>query len=106
MLAGWTCTTRSEPSVSVTRWRLRPFIFLAGSNPRGPPSSVVLTDWLSMTPAEGLGSRPAASRFQQQLEIDPLQHAAVAPSVEIMLHRRIRRELAGQRRHWQPVRTI
>jgi hypothetical protein len=33
---------------------------------------------------------------QHQLEIDPLQHAAVTPSVEIMLHRRIRRELARQ----------
>jgi hypothetical protein len=25
-------------------------------------ASVVLTDWLSMTPADGLGSHPAASR--------------------------------------------
>jgi hypothetical protein len=50
---------------------------------------VVFTDWLSITPAEGLGSRPTASRLQQQLEIDPFQPAAVAPSVEIMLHRRI-----------------
>jgi hypothetical protein len=32
------------------------------SKPRGPPASVVLTDWLSMTPAEGLGSRPTISR--------------------------------------------
>jgi hypothetical protein len=28
----------------------------------GPPLSIVLTDWLSMTPAEGLAPRPAASR--------------------------------------------
>jgi hypothetical protein len=35
---------------------------LRTGSPRGPPLSVVLTDWLSMTPAEGLGSRPAASR--------------------------------------------
>src|SRR5713226_5854385 len=35
---------------------------LAGVIPCGPPASVVLTDWLSMTPAEGLASRPTASR--------------------------------------------
>ena len=29
---------------------------------RYPPLSVVLTDWLSMTPAVGLASRPACSR--------------------------------------------
>jgi len=35
---------------------------LAASNPRGPPASVVFTGWLSITPAVGLPSRPAASR--------------------------------------------
>jgi hypothetical protein len=35
---------------------------LPTSQPRGPPLSVALTDWLSMTPADGLGSRPAGSR--------------------------------------------
>jgi hypothetical protein len=35
---------------------------LPASNPRGPPLSVVFTDWLSMTPAVGLASRPAFSR--------------------------------------------
>jgi hypothetical protein len=36
---------------------------LAGaSKPRGPSLSVVFTDWLSMTPAAGLASRPAFSR--------------------------------------------
>jgi hypothetical protein len=39
---------------------LSAFGFL-GRIPRGPPLSVISTDWLSMTPAEGLGSRPAAS---------------------------------------------
>jgi hypothetical protein len=43
------------------RWG-RLLIFLAASYPRGPPLSVVLTDWVSMTPADGLASRPAASR--------------------------------------------
>jgi len=32
------------------------------SNPRGPPASVVFTDWLSITPAVGLASRPTVSR--------------------------------------------
>jgi hypothetical protein len=35
---------------------------LPASNPRGPPLSVVFTDWLSITPALGLGSRPGRSR--------------------------------------------
>ena len=51
-----------RPSVSVTMWRLRPLIFLPASKPRIPPLSVVLTLWLSMTPAVGLASRPSSSR--------------------------------------------
>ena len=35
---------------------------LAGSSPRGPPLSVVRTPWESITPIEGAGSRPWASR--------------------------------------------
>ena len=35
---------------------------LPASKPRIPPLSVVLTDWLSMTPAVGLASRPSRSR--------------------------------------------
>lgn len=41
---------------------LAALIFLPASKPRGPPASVVLTDWLSITPADGLASRPATSR--------------------------------------------
>ena len=44
------------------RWG-RLCIFLPASYPLGPPLSVVLTDWLSMIPAEGLAWRPAASRI-------------------------------------------
>jgi hypothetical protein len=36
------------------------------------------------------------TRVQKQLEIDSLQHAAVAPRVEIMLHRRKGWKLARQ----------
>ena len=52
----------SRPPVSVRIWRLRPLTNLPASNPRGPPLSVVFTDWLSITPADGLASRPSASR--------------------------------------------
>jgi len=47
----------------------------------------------------GRGARLATNRFarlQQQLEIDPLQHPSVTPSIEIMLHRRIGRKLPRQ----------
>jgi hypothetical protein len=42
---------------------------LPASNPRGPPLSVVFTDWLSITPALGLGSRPStfARRHYEQV---------------------------------------
>jgi hypothetical protein len=40
---------------------LATLIFLAASKPRGPPASVVLTDWLSTTIAVGAASRPSAS---------------------------------------------
>ncbi len=42
-----------QPSVSMMIWRLRPAIFLPASWPQTPPPSVVLTDWLSITPAPG-----------------------------------------------------
>src|ERR1700726_1024782 len=86
--AGCTSAPTSKPPVSVTMWRLRPLIFLAASYPRGPPLSVVLTDWVSMTPAHGapLGARRFAC-LQQQLKIDLLEHAAVSPIVENNLAR-------------------
>jgi transposase len=43
-------------------WRLRPRIFLAASKPRRPPPSVVFTDWLWTTAADGHGCRPRRSR--------------------------------------------
>jgi hypothetical protein len=41
--------------------------FFPASKPRRPTLSVVFTLWLSMTPAVGLGSRPAASRASKLL---------------------------------------
>jgi hypothetical protein len=37
-------------------------IFLAASKPRGPPASVVLTDWLSTTTAVGAASLTGPQR--------------------------------------------
>jgi hypothetical protein len=52
-----------QPMVSVKMCRLRPFTFFSAAYPRGPPASVVFTDCLSMMPADGLASRPSASRM-------------------------------------------
>src|SRR5260370_32395948 len=41
---------------------LAAFDFLATSNPRGPPLSVVFALWLSMMPADGIGLRPMVWR--------------------------------------------
>src|SRR5262245_11226446 len=46
---------------------LAPFDFLAPIIPaRGAPTSVALTDWLSMHAALGVGSRPAATRVRSR----------------------------------------
>ena len=55
-------TTSISPSVSTTRCRLRPVVFLPMSNPRASPPSLLLIDWASRTAADGSGSRPAATR--------------------------------------------
>ena len=44
---------------------VRPLTCLAASNPRGPPLSVVLALWLSITPAEGTALRPIARRARR-----------------------------------------
>lgn len=46
----------------VARSPLTPLIFLPVSKPEIPPLSVVLTLWVSITPALGLASRPSSSR--------------------------------------------
>ncbi len=57
-----TTTAKSNPSESKAMCRFRPLIFLPPSYPRLAAISVALTVWLSMLPALGLGSRPAARR--------------------------------------------
>src|SRR5271165_2600668 len=50
-----------------------------------------------MTPADGLGSRPAASRAcTSNAKIDAFKQAIVSPIVEIALHRRERRKVLRQ----------
>jgi hypothetical protein len=97
-----------SPVVLVTIWRLRPLTFWAvspGSRlcrargqapPRGPPLSVVLTDWLSITSADGLATRPAASRFEQEFEIDPFKWTVVPPIIKVVLHGGERRKVLRQ----------
>ena len=98
MLAACTSRASSEPAVSVTMWRLRPFTLLAGSNPHGPPLSVVFALWLSITQADGMILRPASPRTHlTESKIDPPLDVSVEPVVEIVLHGRVRRKVFGQR---------
>ncbi len=54
----------ASPSTSTAMCRLRPFTFLALSQPRLARGTVsaARTDWESITAADGSGSRPAAAR--------------------------------------------
>jgi hypothetical protein len=54
---------------------LAPVDFLAAIVPRsGPPLSVVLSDWLSMHAALGVGARPAATRVRSRKALTSLVH--------------------------------
>ena len=83
--------------MSVTICRLRPLIFLPASKPRGPPAFRRLHR-LAVDDAGGracFSSRLRARRHDQKV-IDAGEHAGARPSVEIALHRRIRRKLFRQ----------
>ena len=56
-------TASSRPAVSTAMCRLRPFTFLAASQPRLALGTVsaARTDWESMTAAVGSASRPAVA---------------------------------------------
>jgi len=80
---------------------LAPVDLLARIIPCGPPLSVVLTDWLSITPADGLASRPSRSRgMLDQQEIDLLPQTLRLPGVEIALHGRTVGKIARQQTPW------
>ncbi len=51
-----------KPRESTRIWRFRPCTFLPPSIPRCLPPSAVLTDWLSIAAALGVGDRPAWAR--------------------------------------------
>ena len=91
------CKPTRWPSVSVTMWRLRPLIFFPASKPRGPPLSVVFTDWLSITHGGRacLAPRLLARRHHQHV-VDAREPAAARPVVEITLHGRIGRQILRQ----------
>ena len=58
---------RNQPAAGVCEdMGLRPFTIFAASHPRGPSASVILTDWLSITPAVGLA--PRSRRFARTRE--------------------------------------
>ena len=67
--------------MSVRIWRLPALTDLAASNQRGPPLSVVFTDWLSITPADRLASLASASRAVKsgsrliRSSVPPARHA-------------------------------
>lgn len=64
-LAECTTTAKRNPNARAITWRFRPVTCLFGSRPRlGPACRSVSTDWVSITAALGLGSRPSATRVQ------------------------------------------
>lgn len=71
--------------MSTTTWRLRPLISLPPSKPglSDPTTASALTDWESITPALGFGSRPPFSRTPAAEPVVELAgQAVVAPAVE------------------------
>src|SRR5580700_4140297 len=60
--SGSTRLATGSPRVSTKMCRLRPLTRLCASKLRGPPRSVVLTDWPSMITTDGQASRPAWRR--------------------------------------------
>ena len=63
ILAQWTLASRTDPSVSTSRCRLRPLAFLLPSwPPCSPPTPVAFADRESAMPALGSGSPPGRAR--------------------------------------------
>lgn len=83
-------------------WRLRPLIFFPASKPRIPPLSVVFTDWLSITPAVGLGLLSGQlARSHNKRVVEGAQRAFSPPPIEVFLHRGKRWKVRRQK----PSRT-
>ena len=104
--------------MSVTIWRLRPLIRFPASYPLTPPLSVVFTLWLSAAwqlnakhsmrrddPRRWLGfAALGQTRGLDQLAVQLIQHAVIAPGVEIASDRGDRREVVGQHAPLAPSR--
>src|SRR5712691_3558644 len=71
-----------------------------------PPLSVVLTLWLSMMAADGLASRPAASRAAMRRTCSISSHTPTAMKARQYPYTVCQGGYAaGRWRHWQPVRN-
>jgi hypothetical protein len=105
-LAEVTATATSRPIVSTTTCLFRPLTFLWLSRPRADPPSVAGTDWVSMLPALGVGSRPSATRTRSR------SASWIASRVPLCRHSLKYRQVVllggksvGKNRHGQPVRS-
>jgi len=106
MLALWTTTNSSKPSVSTRMWRLRPLTFLPASYPRSPPCAVVLTVWESMIAADGVLARPSVWRTCSRHVVLIWVNKAVSrhwqKETYTVCHAR---KLCGNSRHAHPARS-
>src|SRR6516165_3680777 len=80
--AGCTSPASSKPAVSVTTCPLAAFDFLCHIEAAWAARLVVLTVSINTGQRAWLASG-RFTRLQQQFKIDPLQHAVVAPSIEV-----------------------
>jgi hypothetical protein len=81
--------------------------FFPASKPQVPPLSVVLTLWLSTTPAVGLASRPSSSRPAITRWLLIIRH--IPPSRQSWKWRCTVEgggESFGSMRHWQPAEAM
>src|SRR5918998_1176210 len=102
IFALWPRASSTNPWVSTRRrWRFLPLDLLGSySMPRpSPPTPVVLTDWLSTTPALGSGSRLIRTRTRlrrAECILHPLEGTVEPPSPEIVVDGLPGRKVVGQ----------
>ena len=66
---------------------------------RSPPFCAPLALWLSITAADGLASRPSRVAYRHiERVVDALERAVPVPQHEVVMCRRLRRQVLGQRR--------
>ena len=95
-------TLNNRPSVSTRMWRLRPVTFLPASKPCGSSEAPFLRSlgalavdhrrrWARLAPF------PVAYRHIERV-VDALERAVPVPQHEVVMCRRLRRQVLGQRR--------